>query len=128
MRCPPNRRAVTVRGEFRGQDRRGAAAETCNEENMSFRESVERIKDKLVEKLDVIIIGLIIYSAVTIALETISGLSPGGRLIAGLIVLICLGVVAVPSGLFAVALTSVGRAEEREASRRDSTKVRESES
>ncbi|MCY3873836.1 MAG: ion transporter [Rhodobacteraceae bacterium] len=46
---------------------------------MSFWESIERNRDQLGEKLDIIIIGLIIYSAVTIALETISGLSPGAR-------------------------------------------------
>lgn len=61
------------------KDRRGAAAETCWEKNVGFRDSIERIKDRPGEKLDVIIIALIIYSAVTIALETTAGLSPGVR-------------------------------------------------
>ena len=46
---------------------------------MSFRESIGRNREQLGKKLDIIFIGLIIYSAVTIALETVSGLSPGAR-------------------------------------------------
>lgn len=45
---------------------------------MRFRDSIARNRDQFGEKLDIIIIiGLIMYSAVTIALEAISGLSPG---------------------------------------------------
>ena len=52
--------------------------------------------------------------------------TPGGRLFAGLIVLIGLGIVAVPSGLLAAAMTSVRRAVEMEASQRDANMTGES--
>ncbi len=53
----------------------------------------------------------------TVGYGDIYPVTPGGRLFAGAIVLIGLGIVAVPSGLFAAALTSVRRAEESEAKR-----------
>ena len=52
----------------------------------------------------------------TVGYGDIYPVTPGARLFAGLIVLISLGIVAVPSGLLAAAMTSVRRAEEMEAS------------
>ena len=79
MRILPYRRAMMIRGEPSGRRPNRRTCSQCKQKTMSFRESIAGNRNQLGEKLDIINIGLIMYSAITTALKTISGLSPGAR-------------------------------------------------
>ena len=44
---------------------------------MAIIETIRKHRDSLRRNIDIIVIGLIVYSAITIAIETLAGLPPG---------------------------------------------------